>query len=137
MPIETDHFTIGLDPETGAVVRLRSKASGREWSSAEHPLASFSYQTLSKRDYDQFLASYITVQTDWAPKDFGKPNIEKFGAQSRTWTTKLTNCLSGEDQDEHRIVARLRIEDAVALRLPSPPGRRSCTWSSSFLNRSR
>jgi hypothetical protein len=111
-PLETDHFTIGLDPETGAVVRLRSKASGREWSSAEHPLALFSYQTLSKRDYDRFLASYITVQTDWAPKDFGKPNIEKFGARSRMWATKLTNCLSGDDQDEFRIVAHLRIEDA-------------------------
>jgi hypothetical protein len=111
-PIETAHFTIGLDPVTGAVVRLRSKASNREWSSGEHPLASVSYQTLSKSDYDQFLASYITIQTDWAPKDFGKPNIEKFGAQSRTWTTTLTNCLSGEDQNGHRIVARLRIEDA-------------------------
>ena len=95
-PIETAHFTIGLDPVTGEVARLRSKASNREWSSAEHPLASFSYQTLSKGDYDQFLASYITVQTDWAPKDFGKPNIEKFGAQSRVWTTRLTQCLSGE-----------------------------------------
>jgi hypothetical protein len=111
-PIETDHFMIGLDPETGAMVRLRSKASGREWCSAEHPLALFSYQTLSKRDYDRFLASYITVQTDWAPKDFGKPNIEKFGARSRIWTPKLTNCLSGEDQDAYRIVAHLRIEDA-------------------------
>jgi hypothetical protein len=111
-PIETAHFTIGLDPVTGAVVRLRSKASNREWSSGEHPLASVSYQTLSKSDYDQFLASYITIQTDWAPKDFGKPNIERFGAQSRTWTTTLTNCLSGEDQNGHRIVARLRIEDA-------------------------
>jgi hypothetical protein len=111
-PLETDHFTIGLDPETGAVVRLRSKASGREWSSAKHPLALFSYQSLSKRDYDRFLASYITVQTDWAPKDFGKPNIEKFGARSRMWTTKLTNCLSGEDPDGHRIVGHLQIEDA-------------------------
>jgi hypothetical protein len=111
-PIETAHFTIGLDPVTGGVVRLRSKASNREWSSAEHPLASFSYQTLSKSDYDRFLASYLTVQTDWAPKDFGKPNIEKFGARSRTWTTKLTNCRSDENPHEHRIVARLRIEDA-------------------------
>jgi len=111
-PIETAHFTIALDPVTGGIARLQSKASKREWASAEHPLALFSYQTLSKRDYDQFLASYITVQTDWAPKDFGKPNIEKFGAQSRIWRTKLTDCWSGEEQNEHRIVAHLRIEDA-------------------------
>jgi hypothetical protein len=118
-PIETDHFMIGLDPKTGAIVRLRTKAGKREWSSAENPLASFSYQTLSKHDYDQFLASYITVQTDWAPKDFGKPNIEKFGAQSRTWTTKLVNCVAGEDRNEYRIVAHLRFEDTGG---PAPAG---------------
>ena len=108
-PIETVHFTIGLDPVTGAVVRLRSKAGNREWASAEHPLASFSYQTLSKSDYDRFISSYITVKKDWALKDFGKPNIEKFGAQSRSWTTGLTDCLWGEDRRQHRIVAHLKI----------------------------
>ncbi len=111
-PIEATHFSIGLDRDTGAIVRLRSKLTGREWSSPSNPLASFTYQTLSKRDYDQFLASYITVQTDWAPKDFGKPNIEKFGARSHTWSTKMTECFSAEEEQGHRIVARLEIEEA-------------------------
>jgi hypothetical protein len=111
-PLDTAHFTIALDAVTGAIVRLRGKAGNREWASAEHPLAAFSYQTLSKSDYDRFLASYITVQTDWAPKDFGKPNIEKFGAQSRTWNTRLTSCRVWESASEHRLVARLRMEDA-------------------------
>ncbi len=110
-PIETAHFTIGIDAQTGAIVRLRNKTTNRAWASPERPLALFSYQTLSKRDYDEFLASYITVQTDWAPKDFGKPNIEKFGAESRIWTGKLTNCFVGEDQRQHRIVARLQVDD--------------------------
>ena len=111
-PLETTHFTVGLDPVTGAVVRLRNRTGeGREWASAEHPLGSFSYQTLSKSDYDRFLASYITAQTDWAPKDFGKPNIEKFGAQSRIWPTRMIRCVSGEDGQAHRIIASLRIGD--------------------------
>jgi hypothetical protein len=110
-PIEAAHFALGLDRLTGAVVRLHSKANNREWCSFGRPLASFSYQTLSKSDYDRFLASYITVQTDWAPKDFGKPNIEKFGAQSGMWTTKLIDCRSGEDESHHRMVARLQIDN--------------------------
>jgi Domain of unknown function (DUF5054) len=108
--IETKNFTIGLDAATGEIVRLRSKATHREWASPEHPLGSFTYQTLSKDDYDRFLASYITVQTDWAPKDFGKPNIEKFGAESRIWKTKLAKCLTGEDEHEQRIVLDLHID---------------------------
>jgi hypothetical protein len=116
-PIATKHFLIGLDPATGEIVRLRGKAH-REWASHDHPLGSFTYQTLSKHDYDRFLASYITVQTDWAPKDFGKPNIEKFGAESRIWKTKLTKCLTGEDEREHRIVLQMHI-DHPSTDLPS------------------
>ncbi|MES1261952.1 MAG: DUF5054 domain-containing protein [Acidobacteriota bacterium] len=116
--IEAAHFTIGLDPATGAITRLRGKSGNRDWASAEHPLAAFSYQTLSKADYDRFLASYITVQTDWAPKDFGKPNIESFGALSRIWNTRLTKCMAGENAREHRIVAHLRIENGGAPASP-------------------
>jgi hypothetical protein len=110
--VETPHFELALDPSTGALVRLRSKTHQRDWASPQHPLALFSYQTLSKSDYDRFLASYITVQTDWAPKDFGKPNIEKFGAQSRTWTTRLVSCWLGEDAQAHHLIAHLEIDPA-------------------------
>jgi len=110
-PVEGTHFTVSLDGETGAIRKLRRNSTGREWASPEHPLALFSYQTLSKQDYDRFLESYVTSKADWAPKDFGKPNIEHFGAQSRTWTPKLTNSWSGKTAQGHRLVAELRIDD--------------------------
>lgn len=113
-PLEAKHFVVALDPATGAIKKLQARATGRDWASAQHPLALFGYQTLSKRDYDRFLASYITVQTDWAPKDFGKPNIERFGAESRIWTPKLTKCWSGEDATGQRMVAALRIDDPAS-----------------------
>jgi hypothetical protein len=108
--LETAHFKIALDPKTGAIVRLYSKAAKREWASPGNPLALFNYQTLSKADYDRFLASYITVQTDWAPKDFGKPNIESFGAESRIWTTRLIKSSAHEE----RLVAELEVDGAAS-----------------------
>lgn len=107
--IETDHFIIALDPQTGAIHKFQSKNNEHDWASREHSLALFTYQTLSEEDYDRFLASYITVKTDWAPKDFGKPNIEKFGAASRTWNTRLLKYWAGADEHSHRIVAKLEI----------------------------
>jgi len=101
----TSHFVIALD-QRGALSEFQHK--GRRWASAEQPLALLSYQTLAKADYERFLASYITVQTDWAPKDFGKPNIEKFGAQSRVWTPKMAGCWAGEMAEYHRLVALLQ-----------------------------
>ena len=107
--LQTAHFTVGLDEKTGAIRRLRR--NGREWASPEHPLALFSYQTLSAEDYAKFMASYVTSKADWAPQDFGKPNIEHFGARSRTWTPTLVNCWSGENDEGHRLLARMKIDD--------------------------
>ena len=117
LTFETAHFTIGLDRVTGAIARLTDKARGRDWASAANPLALFSYRTFSKPDYDRFLASYITVQTDWAPKDFGKPNIEKFGAESKVWSPKIVECWSGENHHAHTVLAKLAFpnqQDATA-----------------------
>ena len=110
--LETVHFVAALDEKTGAIRKLRSKSTGREWASAEHPLALFSYQTFSADDYARFMDSYVTSKADWAPQDFGKPNIEHFGARSRTWTPSLVNCWSSADGE--KLLARLRIEDAAS-----------------------
>jgi hypothetical protein len=113
-PIETKHFEIALDPRTGAICRLHSKKTGRDWASTRQPLALFSYQTLSKSDYDRFFAAYLKSKADWAPKDFGKPNIERFGARSRTFVPMLTECRQAASASGHKILAQLKIDDAAA-----------------------
>lgn len=112
--IEAAHFAIALDPQTGAIRRLRNNSKHRDWASEKNPLALFAYQTLSKQDYDRFLESYVTSKASWAPKDFGKPNIGHFGARSRTWLPKLTGCWAGKNARGHRIVAHVKIDDAAA-----------------------
>jgi len=112
---ETAHFVLALDPGTGAICRLRSKRSGREWASVDHPLAHFSYQTLSPQDYSRFFANYVISTADWAKKDFGKPNIERFGAEHREWLPSLAELEIEEDAEAHRMLARLQIVDAEAL----------------------
>jgi hypothetical protein len=114
--IETPHFVVAIDPGSGAVRRLLSKKANRDWASSEHPLALFSYQTLSQQDYSRFFASYVISDEDWAKKDFGKPNIERFGAESREWLPSLRDLQVEEDQQGHRLLASLQINDAEALR---------------------
>jgi len=115
--IETPQFTLGIDKEgTGAIHRLRNKKTGREWASPEHPLALFSYQTLSQQDYSNFFDRYVISTEDWAKKDFGKPNIERFGAASQVWLPKLDGIRLEEEQRAHRLSMRLQIDDPDALR---------------------
>ncbi len=113
--IETEHFILQLDPTTGAVHRLRNKQTSQEWATPEHPLALFSYETLSQQDYAQFLANYLITKADWAQKDFGKPNIERFGAVSQTWTPKLDELHVERESGGHRVTGRMHIDDAEAL----------------------
>ncbi len=111
--LDAQHFVVALDPRTGAISRLRDKSTGREWASAENPMALFGYQTLSKEDYDRFFEAYLKSHADWAPKDFGKPNIDRFGAQSRTWYPERVEAWHQQDAAGHRIVARLAIGGAA------------------------
>lgn len=110
--IDTRHFTIRIDPKTGSIVGLRSKHSGREWATPAHPLALFVYQTLSAADYEAFLANYVRSKEWWAPRDFGKPEIGRFKAESREWQPALKSCSVGRRSDAIRIVTQLTIEDA-------------------------
>jgi hypothetical protein len=113
--IETTHFILAIDPRSGAIHRLRNKKTGREWASADHPLALISYQTLSPADYARFFANYIISTADWAKKDFGKPNIERFGAETREWQPTLSNIETTEDGKNYQLLASLEIHDAEAF----------------------
>jgi hypothetical protein len=84
-PIKTAHFILNIDPQTGAITRLHNKANGREWASERNPIALLTYQTLSQEDYRRYRSSYVISSADWAQKDFGKPNIERFGAKREEW----------------------------------------------------
>jgi hypothetical protein len=113
-PIATKHFELALDAQTGAIAKLRNKKTGRDWASPQQPLASFSYQTLAKIDFDRFLAAYLVIHPEWAETDLGKPNIGRYGAESRTWLPVLTDCRHTRDAQGHKIIAQLKIDDAEA-----------------------
>jgi hypothetical protein len=113
--LETEHFVVRLDEKTGALHKLKNKASGHDWTSPENPCALFTYQTLSQKDYEQFFKDYVISTEDWAFKDFGKPGIERFGAQSQIWAPTLLETTVDGDGDSHLLQARLEILDVEAI----------------------
>jgi hypothetical protein len=112
--IDTTHFVVALDPVTGAIHRLRNKHTAIEWASPSHPLALFSYQTLSQADYARFFAAYTVIKADWLSLDLGKPNIERFGAKSQEWLPTLSKLELSQDAQAHRLLAHLEMHDADA-----------------------
>jgi hypothetical protein len=114
-PIEAEHFTLQIDARTGAITRLRNKATGREWASERNPIALLTYQTLSQEDYQRYQAAYLTIKADWAQKDFGKPNIEQFGAKNQEWQPQSAQVSVEELAGATRIVARMDFGDAEAF----------------------
>jgi hypothetical protein len=116
LELETDHFELKLDEKTGAIHQLRNKSTKRDWASPDHPLALFTYQTLSQQDYATFFKNYVISEEDWAKKDFGKPNIERFGAESRIWKPSITQFAITEDDRSQRILVQLKIPDPDAIK---------------------
>ncbi len=112
--IKTAHWVLTLDAKTGAIVKLRAKSTGREWASAQHPLALFTYQTLSKEDFDRYYDAYVLIQARWSRRELGKPNIEKLGAQHREWMPALLSSWSGKVDGGYRVLEQLRIDDGAA-----------------------
>ncbi len=114
-PIETAHFTLEIDGKTGAISRLRNKATGREWAGPKNPIALFTYQTLSREDFQNFMGSYLTTKADWALKDFGKPNIERFGAKNQDWQAESADVQVEETGDADRVLVELHLKDEAAF----------------------
>jgi hypothetical protein len=131
-PIKTAHFILSVDPRTGAVTRLRNKSTGREWASEKNPIGLFTYQTLSQEDYQSFIASYLTSKADWAQKDFGKPNIERFGAKSQEWHPVNAVVEKGREAKSHLVSIGLQLEDEEAVRSGRAAFPRSVVLNLSF-----
>ncbi len=115
-----------LDEKTGAIRSLRNSKTNAEWASPDHPLALFTYQTLSQADYAAFFKNYVISTEDWAFKDFGKPNIERFGAISKIWMPSLVQCEVTEQRSQTNIRTRLEFsKDQLDKGSAGPP---SVAW---------
>ncbi len=100
------HYRFALHPATGALLRFQSKSTGREWASPEHPLALAAYQSLSQAEYADYRARYVKSTADWAPRDFGKPGMEQFGAE-KVWYPRLGSVLMRRDGEDLRLLLTL------------------------------
>ena len=122
LPLTTAQFEIAVDPTSGAIIHLKNRTADRNWAFATSPLALITYQTLSAEDYTAYRAGYVHSQADWAPRDFGKPNIEAFHAVSKEWHPKLARCLHAHSAEEDRLLLELHFSadssDAANIAFP-------------------
>lgn len=121
--IESTQFSIALNPVTGALNKLQNRKTGRQWASADHPLALFSYQTFSKADYDRFMNQYLTARFGWALQDFGKPGMEKFEPLSRVYLPRLKSAWRREDEKTCSILVELEVLDETGTAISGCPER--------------
>lgn len=109
--IETPAFDLTFDAR-GAINGILDKDSHRMWATPTHPLALFTYQTLSQKEFADFIALYLHSKEDWAYKDFGKPNIDHFNAQSSEWHPQLRGLWTDYKKPVRRVVAEMVLAPA-------------------------
>lgn len=113
-PILTRHFILLLASETGALIGLQNRTSGRQWAASDNPLGLLTYQTLSSNDYSEFLKRFIVGESSWAPLDFGKPEIASVAAKSRELHPHLKHCWTARGTGEDRLLLELEFADSEA-----------------------
>jgi hypothetical protein len=115
--IRTTHFDLALDPDTGCIQSLINRHTHRGWASKDHPLALFTYQTLTQDDYKSFLNAYVVSKAWWAPQDFGKPNIERLHPQARDWHPRIDAMWVSDHTEHHRVLVGLTIDDPASQQI--------------------
>jgi len=97
----------------GSIISMEEDRTGRQWASADHPLALFRYQAFSSDDFDRFLRHYNPKLDDpeihsWGVPDFGRPGMGPEDAESAFFSPTVVAW--------ERAGPRVRLD----LRLPAP-----------------
>ena len=101
--LDTEFFEVKFDSESGAIVSLIQKESGRDWADRRHSSGLFTYQTFDHNDYTRFLDQYLRTRPDWAFYDFGKPGLENAISESNTWQPRVKTSAKSENNEGIRI----------------------------------
>jgi hypothetical protein len=130
--LKTAALVLAFDDKNGSIVKLTDRQTGREWASPHHPLALFQYETFTSRDFDRFNKQYNTQE--WAWNDFGKPGMEDYPTESRTWQPILDRCSAGRENGADRVLLELRMPalndyvswpEKITVELTIPDGERA------------
>lgn len=91
-PVQTGHFEVRIDPESGALVQLSPKSNQRQWASKDHPIGVFHYEAFSSEDYARYYHAYVKNKREtreWSVPDFTKPGLSDAARQHMHWTPHL------------------------------------------------
>lgn len=91
--IDAGLFTVKLG-NSGSLVSLVEKSTGKEWASPENPLGEFTYQTYSGESYQRFISQYCPPNpAGWAIADYGKPGLDKTSAVEQLWNYQVKEAM--------------------------------------------
>lgn len=96
------HWSVRLDPRTGAIVGVRRANDGRVFADEDHPIGLLTHQTFSAADYDRFFAQLEPATEDewWASRDNTKPGIEMIGAVGQRYAASASGTWWTTRQEE-------------------------------------
>ncbi len=123
--IETPHYVIGLDPETGSLARLEVPEQGRTLAGPDHVLGLFRYESFSQADYDRWMRDYainLEQNAGWAYADFGKPGMDAAHPhpEHRMYDPHLTDARQRITTDGLDLLLELAMPEACTTLLGAP-----------------
>ncbi|MHB9129584.1 MAG: DUF5054 domain-containing protein [Armatimonadota bacterium] len=123
--LETAHFTVQVDQQTGALTGLCAKQTGKEWAGIDNPLGLFRYETFSAADYDRYLGDYAVNMEhrwccDWAIPDFSKPGLQPEDSEYACFLPSVQRLLHRREADADYVLCELHLPESVQERYGAP-----------------
>lgn len=118
--VTTQWFDVRFDTQSGAIVFLQDRRTGRQWADATHPLGLFRHQSFDEADWARFFAQYIICDQPWVKVDFGKPGVDKAGAVSAYRPAVLQHISIREDADSIRFLTEMTMSEIPPISYGCP-----------------
>ncbi|GCE25178.1 hypothetical protein KDA_06620 [Dictyobacter alpinus] len=107
----TAHFTLSF-ARSGSLNLLKERTSGRVWSSQEHQLGLFHYETFAASDYKRYWEQYCINKEEtssWSLKDFTKPGLDQTAPKHLIWQPVITNFRWKQDAEGYAFLLDLSL----------------------------
>ncbi|WP_169853110.1 glycosyl hydrolase-related protein [Anaerohalosphaera lusitana] len=112
--IENSFYRIMLKPETGSILSIIDKRTGKELvdKDSEYGFGQYLYERFGKKEVQRFLDQYLKIHTGWAYNDMGKrdlPDIKYYSGSTADATLDL-------EKDSNRVTAKMAADPGDKIR---------------------
>lgn len=118
--LQTDHFIVRFDPNTGAICSLYDSDKDIQLCNELVPVGLFWHESFSEEDYQRWADQYLRLRERWVTGDFLKPNANSHGAVSAKRLPEVAQALIKQNSEGINVLFKLELKEDIPVKYGLP-----------------